>query len=82
MGQKGFFDVEIRYAKLDAKGDPKVRGATCECICLNAFVTGSEARAGIGRWIPYYNTGRPHSALGGRTPLEAHRGGEGHKLAA
>ena len=24
MGQKGFFDVEIRYAKLDAKGDPLV----------------------------------------------------------
>lgn len=33
-----------------------------ECICLNPFETGSEARAGIGRWITYYNRTRPHSA--------------------
>ena len=33
---------------------------------------GSEARAGIGRWIGYYNTKRPHSALAGRTPDEAY----------
>ncbi|MBW7057746.1 integrase core domain-containing protein, partial [Paracoccus bogoriensis] len=32
------------------------------------------ARAGIGKWIAFYNTQRPHSALGGRTPVEAHQG--------
>ena len=32
---------------------------------MNAFETGSEARAGLGRWIDYYNAERPHSALGG-----------------
>jgi transposase InsO family protein len=38
------------------------------------FELGSEARAGIGQWIDYYNADRPHSALGGRTPAEAHQG--------
>lgn len=49
------------------------RSLKYECIYLNAFETGSEARAGIGRWITYYNASRPHSALGGRTPAETHR---------
>jgi putative transposase len=41
-------------------------------VFLNAFETGREARSGIGRWISYYNTDRPHSALGGRTPDETY----------
>ena len=54
---------------------------------LNAFETGSEARAGIGRWIGYYNADRPHSALAGRTPdeayaIEAAQENEQEKLAA
>ena len=36
-----------------------------ECVYMNAFETGSEARAGLGRWIDYYNAERRHSALGG-----------------
>ncbi|WP_407920728.1 IS3 family transposase [Frigidibacter oleivorans] len=50
------------------------RSLKYECVYLQAFETGSEARAGIGRWIDFYNTERPHSALGGRTPVEAHQG--------
>lgn len=50
------------------------RSIKYECVYLNAFETGSEARAGIGRWIDYYNTDRPHSAFGGRTPAEVHQG--------
>ena len=50
------------------------RSIKYECVCLNAFETGSEARAGIGRWIDYCNTDRPHSAFGGRTPAEVHQG--------
>ena len=42
------------------------------CVYLNVFETGSAVRAGIGRWIDFYNTARPHTALGGRTPAEAH----------
>jgi putative transposase len=48
------------------------RSLKYECVFLNAFETGSEARSGIGRWIAYYNTDRPHSALGGKTPGEAY----------
>jgi putative transposase len=58
------------------------RSLKYECVYLQAFETGSEARAGIGKWITYYNTERPHSALGGRTPFEAHVGDEGIELAA
>ena len=45
-----------------------------ECVYLPAFETGSDARAGIGRWIDYYNTKRPHSVIDGRTPEEVHCG--------
>jgi putative transposase len=48
------------------------RSLKYECVFLNAFETGSEARAGIGRWIGYYNADRPHSALAGRTPDEVY----------
>lgn len=58
------------------------RSLKYECVYLHAFETGSEARAGIGRWMTYYNAERPHSALGGRTPLEDHAGDEGIELAA
>jgi len=48
------------------------RSLKYECVFLNAFETGSQARAGIERWISYYNTDRPHSAFGGRTPDEVY----------
>src|SRR5918912_1604683 len=48
------------------------RSLKYECISLQAFETGSEARVGIGRWIGYYNADRPHSAVGGLTPEEAY----------
>jgi putative transposase len=48
------------------------RSLKYECVYLNAFETGSEARAGIGWWIGYYNAERPHSALDGLTPDEAY----------
>lgn len=57
------------------------RSLKYECVYLNAFETGSEARAAIGKWIAFYNTERPHSALGGRRPVEAHEG-PGLKAAA
>jgi len=48
------------------------RSLKYECVFLNAFQTGSEARMGIGHWIGYYNADRPHSALAGRTPNEVY----------
>ncbi len=58
------------------------RSVKYECVYLHAYETGSEARAGIGRWVEYYNLRRPHSSLGGRTPAEVHDGFRGMKLAA
>jgi putative transposase len=43
-----------------------------ECVYLNVFETGSEARTGIGRWVAYYNADRPHSVFAGRTPDEVY----------
>ena len=48
------------------------RSLKYECVYLNAFETGSEARAGIGTWISYYNEKRPHSSHGLLTPDEAY----------
>jgi putative transposase len=48
------------------------RSLKYECVFLNAFETGSEARFGIGRWIGYYNAARPHSSFAGRTPHEVY----------
>lgn len=53
-----------------------------ECVYLHAFETGSELRAGLTRWISYYNTRRPHSTLGGRTPDEAYGIDVAERLAA
>jgi putative transposase len=39
-------------------------------------------RAGLAKWIGYYNAGRPHSGLGGRTPDETYGAGETTRLAA
>ena len=48
------------------------RSLKYECVYLHAFETGSELRAGLSRWIGYYNSRRPHSTLDGRTPDEAY----------
>ena len=58
------------------------RSLKYECVYLHAFETGSELRAGLSRWICYYNTQRPHSTLVGRTPDEAYGAGEMERVAA
>jgi putative transposase len=58
------------------------RSLKYECVSLHAFETGSELRAGLARWIGYYNAGRPHSAVAGRTPNEAYGAGVVERLAA
>lgn len=72
-------DVEI---SMDGKGrwvDNRMierlwRSLKYECIYLNAFENGSETRAGIGKWMAYYNADRPHSTHGILTPDEAYDG--------
>jgi len=58
------------------------RSLKYECVFLNAFETGTEAQSGIGRWVNYYNTERPHSALAGKTPSEVYTHANEEKLAA
>jgi putative transposase len=58
------------------------RSLKYECVYLHVFETGSELRAGLSKWIGYYNAGRPHSALAGQTPDEAYGMGEMERLAA
>jgi putative transposase len=58
------------------------RSLKYECVYLHAFETGSELRAGLARWIGYYNTRRPHSTLAGRTPDETYGIGLMERLAA
>jgi len=59
------------------------RSLRYECVYLNAFETGSEMRAGIGKWLTYYNSERPHSTHGLLTPDEAYESKtEPMKLAA
>jgi putative transposase len=58
------------------------RSLKYECIYLHAFETGSELRAGLTRWIGYYNTRRPHSRLAGRTPDDAYWASGMERLAA
>lgn len=48
------------------------RSIKYECIYLNAFETGSQARAGIAKWMTYYNAERPHSCHGISTPNKAY----------
>ena len=59
------------------------RSMKYECVYLHAFETGSELRAGLERWIGYYNGRRPYSTLAGQTPDEAYAAGSNElRLAA
>ena len=51
------------------------RSLKYECVFLHAFTGGHNARAGIGRWIDFYNHRRPHSTHGGQTPVLIYRNG-------
>ena len=44
------------------------RSLKYECVYLHAWETGSQAKAGVDRWITFYNHQRPHAAHGGQTP--------------
>ena len=51
------------------------RSLKYEAIYLHEITDGLTARRLIRDWIAFYNTERPHAALGGRTPAEAYRDG-------
>ena len=43
-----------------------------EEVYLRAYESVSQARASIGRYLNFYNTGRPHSRLGRQTPNQVY----------
>jgi len=48
------------------------RSLKYEAVHLHELTDGFHAERVIAEWIGFYNTERPHSALGGRTPAEAY----------
>jgi len=42
-----------------------------EEVYLRAYASVSQARAGIRRYLSFYNSRRPHSSLDGRPPDQA-----------
>ena len=48
------------------------RSLKYEAVYLHEMTDGFAAERVIGAWMAFYNTERPHSALGGRTPAEAY----------
>ena len=51
------------------------RSLKYEDVYLQGYADGREAKAGIARWIAFYNDWRPHQALGNRTPMAVWRNG-------
>jgi putative transposase len=49
------------------------RSLKYEEVYLHAYADVPEARAGIGRYLDFYNLERPHQSLGYQTPDEFHR---------
>ncbi|MEN6427087.1 MAG: integrase core domain-containing protein, partial [Phycisphaerales bacterium] len=52
------------------------RSVKYEDVYLKDYETVDAARAGLGEHFRFYNTARPHQALGYRTPAEVHFGVE------
>jgi len=48
------------------------RSLKYECVYLHAFESGSDAKRKIDNWMEYYNTKRPHSTFGDKTPFEVY----------
>jgi putative transposase len=46
-----------------------------EDIYLRGYADGREAKAGISSWVAFYNSRRPHQALGNRAPMAVWRDG-------
>ena len=51
------------------------RSLKYEAVYLHELSDGFQAQRVIARWMEFYNTQRPHSALDGSTPAEAYEKG-------
>ena len=52
------------------------RSLKYEAVYLHELTDGFHAERVIGEWVDFYNTERPHSALGDQTPAEAYGAGQ------
>ena len=52
------------------------RSLKYEAVHLHELIDGFHADRVIAEWIGFYNTERPHSSLGGKTPAEAYAAGQ------
>jgi putative transposase len=76
---KVLLDREIKIS-MDGKGawrdnvfvERLWRSVKYEEVYLKAYESVREARESIGKYLDFYNRGRPHSSLDGRTPDEAY----------
>jgi putative transposase len=52
-------------------------GLRCPALLtyLQGYADGQEAKAGLTKWIGFYNHSRPHQALRNRTPMAVWRDG-------
>lgn len=67
----GYPDLDGRQRALrrqDLHRAPLGRSLKYECVHLRAWETGSQAKAGLGRWISSRNHQRPRAAHGGQPP--------------
>ena len=53
------------------------RSLKYEEVYLHAYDSPADAKAGIGRWMAFYNDTRPHQALDNRTPADVYSGANG-----
>jgi hypothetical protein len=53
--------------------EPLWRSLKHEDIYLKGYADGREAHSGIAAWFAFYNTRRPHPALGNKTPMAVWR---------
>jgi hypothetical protein len=51
------------------------RSLKYEEVCLHAYASVAEAKAGIGAWLAFYNEERQHQSLGYRTPRQIYEDG-------
>ena len=58
------------------------RSIKYEEVHLKAYADGREARAGIGFWMTFYNSRRPHMALNNQMPMAVWRAGTQRVAAA
>ena len=58
------------------------RSVKYEEVYLRAYDSVSDARASLGRYLDFYNSRRPHSSLGARTPEQAYLDHLPQKVAA